>query len=229
MKVGVLLPTFRDQASDAQRVAAVAVDAGLDGLFAYDHIWPIGSPERPAVAPFPLLARLACEYGDVISLGPLVARVGLVGAEVLIGQCRALHHLAPGRVISGLGTGDRQSEPENEAYGIVTQTVDERRSQLRKVASELLADTEVWIGAGSPKTNAIARELGATLNVWNVAASEVSTSALEGPTNWAGNARDDVEVQLDELTAAGATWAIFAPGVDVRRLATWRRRHVEKG
>ena len=42
MKLGVLLPTFRYGADDAFAFAAHAVDAGVDGLFAYDHLWPRG-------------------------------------------------------------------------------------------------------------------------------------------------------------------------------------------
>ena len=58
MKLAVLLPTFRHGASDAFDAAARAVDAGLDGVFAYDHLWPMGSPQRPSLAPFPLLAAI---------------------------------------------------------------------------------------------------------------------------------------------------------------------------
>ena len=59
MKLGVILPTFRDSAEDAFRAAALADERGLDGVFAFDHLWPIGDRERPALAPFPLLAAVA--------------------------------------------------------------------------------------------------------------------------------------------------------------------------
>ena len=54
MNVGVLLPTFRDSAHDALATAAEAASHSLDGVFAYDHLWPMGQPERPALAPFPV-------------------------------------------------------------------------------------------------------------------------------------------------------------------------------
>ncbi len=40
-------------------VAHRALAAGVDGVFCYDHLWPIGQPDRPALAPFPILATLA--------------------------------------------------------------------------------------------------------------------------------------------------------------------------
>ena len=125
LRTGVVLPTFRDTPDAAFEAAAEAVAAGVDGLFCYDHIWPIGQPERPALAPFPILGALAARFasgeppgGGGPFLGTLVARVGLVPNAVLAAQFTALEHLAPGRVIAGLGTGDRLSEEENRAYGI---------------------------------------------------------------------------------------------------------------
>ena len=59
MRTGVVLPTFRDTPDEAFAAAAEAVAAGVDGVFCYDHIWPLGQPQRPALAPFPLLGALA--------------------------------------------------------------------------------------------------------------------------------------------------------------------------
>ncbi len=63
IRAGVVLPTFRDTPDDALAAADSAVAAGIDGLFCYDHIWPMGQPERPALAPFPLLGALAARFG----------------------------------------------------------------------------------------------------------------------------------------------------------------------
>ena len=111
-RAGVVLPTFRDTPEDALAAAESAVAAGIDGLFCYDHLWPLGQPERPALAPFPLLGALAARYGQRRDdsgpyFGTLVARIGLVPSAVLAAEFRALAALAPGRVIAGLGTGDR--------------------------------------------------------------------------------------------------------------------------
>src|SRR5271170_7936087 len=107
MRTGVVLPTFRDRPDAAFAAATAAVTAGVDGVFCYDHIWPIGQRERPALAPFPLLGALATMLGPPSRpgggpyLGTLVARVGLVPTAVLGAQFVALERLAPGRVIAG--------------------------------------------------------------------------------------------------------------------------------
>ena len=62
-----------------------------------------------------------------------MARVGLVPNAVLAAQFVALDGLAPGRVIAGLGTGDRLSEEENRAYGIPFAPAAERRAAMMEL------------------------------------------------------------------------------------------------
>jgi alkanesulfonate monooxygenase SsuD/methylene tetrahydromethanopterin reductase-like flavin-dependent oxidoreductase (luciferase family) len=221
MKVGFLLPVFRETPDDAFAAAQRGATAGVDGVFAYDHLWPMGSPERPALSPFPVLAAVSSRCPSLI-VGPLVARVGLTSADHLIETFRSLELAAPGRVIAAIGTGDKLSATENEAYGIPMQPVAERQAMVEHVANALSGTMPVWIGAGAPATNALAQRVGATLNYW-----QKMPESPTGPWNWAGNPREDLEVQLDELAAAGSTWAVFAPTVDVSRLGTWRRSRGE--
>jgi hypothetical protein len=221
MKVGFLLPVFRWTPDDAFAAAELGEQSGIDGVFAYDHLWPMGSPERPALSPFPILAAVSVRCTSLI-VGPLVARVGLTSDDHLIETFRSLERVAPGRVIAAIGTGDKLSAAENEAYGIAMQPVAERQAMVEHIASALSGAMPVWIGAGVPATNAIAPRVGATLNYW-----QKTPESPTGPWNWAGNPRDDLETQLDELAAAGSTWAVFAPTVDVSRLGRWRRSHGE--
>jgi Luciferase-like monooxygenase len=220
VKIGVLLPTFEVGARHALDVAAAASDAGLDGVFAYDHLWPMGSPSRPALAPFPVLAAVLARH-DII-VGPLVARVGLFGATHLIESLVALDELGPGRVIAALGTGDKLSAAENEAYGLPRYSASARRAMLGDVASALGHRMPVWIGAGASATNDLARSLGATLNLWNATPAAVAAAALEGPVSWAGPVPSDLDATLDALAAAGATWAVLSPHARVEDLASWR-------
>src|SRR5687767_12645108 len=99
--------------------------AGLDGAFVYDHLFPMGQPERPAVPCFPLLGAIAAET-QTIMIGPLVARVGVVPDAVLVNMFSALARIAPGRVIGGVGTGDNKSQKENQLFGLGFGTVGER-------------------------------------------------------------------------------------------------------
>ncbi len=221
MKLGVLLPTFRHGADDAFVFAGQAADAKLDGVFAYDHLWPMGTPTRPSLAPFGLLAAVARRH-DRLSVGPLVARVGLVGTRHLVQQFHTLARLAPGRVIAALGTGDKLSAPENDAYDIPSLSADERRALLTDTARTLQLIVPVWIGAGSDATNNAAREVGATINLWDAAPEKVAHMAKYGPVSWAGPPPENLDATLDGLRDAGATWAVLSPQVDIEQLRTWR-------
>jgi alkanesulfonate monooxygenase SsuD/methylene tetrahydromethanopterin reductase-like flavin-dependent oxidoreductase (luciferase family) len=221
LKLGVLLPTFRDGADEALARADEVAAAGLDGVFAYDHLWPMGSPERPSLAPFALLASIARRQAN-LTVGPLVARVSLVGTEHLVRQFTTLLALAPGRVIAALGTGDHLSEAENVAYGLGTLSADERRALLGDAARALVGTMPVWIGAGGDATNQLARDVDGEVNVWDWEAPRVKEMGLSGPVNWAGPAPSDVATRLDDLERAGATWAVFAPQVSIDDLREWR-------
>ena len=221
MKLGVILPTFRDNALDALAVAAQCEHYGIDGVFAYDHLWPMGSPTRPSLAPFPVLAAVGARHPSLV-VGPLVARVGMVATSHLVGQFRTLAAVAPGRVIAAIGTGDSKSRDELVAYGLDYAGASERRELVAQTARELRGEMPVWIGAGARATDELARELGVTLNVWDTDAATTSTLASSGPVTWAGPAREDLGAWLDQLDTLGVAWAVMAPGVDVARLANWR-------
>ena len=238
MRTGVVLPIFRDRPDAAFAAAAEAVAAGVDGLFCYDHIWPIGQPERPALAPFPILGALATMFdppdgpgpGQGPYLGTLVARIGLVPNAVLAAQFLALERLAPGRVIAGLGTGDRLSEEENRAYGIPFASASERRAEMVELGRDLVeAGLPVWVAGGPAARTEEARAAGAALNVWDAAPALVAERA-RGPdgveVTWAGppsSASPPLSDKLRALHEAGATWAVFGWPVDVEALAAAAR------
>jgi alkanesulfonate monooxygenase SsuD/methylene tetrahydromethanopterin reductase-like flavin-dependent oxidoreductase (luciferase family) len=189
MKLGLLLPTFRENAQAALDVASAAERAGLDGVFAFDHLWPMGSPLRPALAPFPVLAAVASRYPSLY-VGPLVARVGLVATSKLVEQFTTLAALAPGRVIAALGTGDKLSEAEQVAYGLGHRSADERRQLLGDAFDALASLMSVWSGAGATSTNQLARDRGVVINLWGTTPEEVRELARSGPVSWARCVRE---------------------------------------
>ncbi|HSZ35625.1 MAG TPA: hypothetical protein VK773_00930 [Acidimicrobiales bacterium] len=228
IRTGIVLPTFRDTPDEAFAAAAEAVETGVDGLFCYDHIWPMGQPERPALAPFPVLGALAAqlparaeEEGGPF-LGTLVARVGLVPNDVLVSQFIALNELAPERVIAGLGTGDRLSEQENVAYGVPYPTAAERRADMVSLGRELIdAGLIVWVAGGNDRRAEEARAAGAVLNLWDAEAAVVAERRDEIEVTWAGPppaAIPPLGERVRALHDAGATWAIFGWPVDLDEL-----------
>ncbi len=208
-----MLPTFDSSVERSLAVAKEAEEKGLHGAFCYDHLWPMGAPGKPAIEPFPLLGRLSAET-TTLRLGTLVARIGLVADEVLIGEFRTLAALSAGRVVAALGTGDSLSAEENLAYGLEFASAPRRRAALERVATALLAEgIEVWVGAGGPPTNAIARRTGATLNLFDVAAEAVAAEVNKGAVSWSGplpKRLSGATRLLQTLSAAGATWAVVA-------------------
>lgn len=216
MRVGVILPTFAPTAAEALDAAAEAEASGLDGVFAYDHLWPMGQPGRPAISPYPLLGAIAVRTRSVV-IGTLVARVGLVPDEVLLEELLSLDALSGGRLVAAVGTGDAKSAEENRAYGIPVRPAVERRAQLESVLGALVsAGVTAWGGGGSSETNAAIRASGAALNLWSAPVGAVAEAARDGEVTWAGRLPSDGEhaaALLAGLDAAGASWAcVIWPG-----------------
>jgi alkanesulfonate monooxygenase SsuD/methylene tetrahydromethanopterin reductase-like flavin-dependent oxidoreductase (luciferase family) len=222
VKIGVLLPTFRDNTTDALAAADEAERAGLDGAFAFDHLWPIGSPTRPSFAPMPILSAVAART-ERLHVGTLVARMALVGTPTLVERFLTLNSLAPGRVIAGLGTGDELSRAEQIAYDTGYPSAEERWELLADALEALRGHVDIWCGSGLPSTEEVARAHGATLNLWGATVARVRTVGARGPVNWAGPIEGDVAMTLDQLRDAGATWAVASSATPIAELAKWRR------
>lgn len=211
MRVGIVLPTFAASADDALEAAMQAEAAGVHGAFAYDHLWPMGQPGRPALSPFPVLAAAAVRTHR-IALGTLVARVGLKPDAVLLEELLSLAALSGGRLVAGIGAGDSKSAAENLAYGVAFPPASERRARLAAVVRALLgAGVATWVGGGTAATNCVARTTGAVLNLWAVAPDRVAAEAAAGEVSWGGTLpREPSKAAslLGALAGAGATWAV---------------------
>jgi alkanesulfonate monooxygenase SsuD/methylene tetrahydromethanopterin reductase-like flavin-dependent oxidoreductase (luciferase family) len=214
VKVGVTLPQFRDEADSALVAARRAESLGLDGVFCFDHLWPMGQPGRPALSSGPLLGALAAST-STIAIGTLVARIGLLPDDVLVAVLSSLATLSGGRLIAGIGTGDHLSQAENEAYGIAFESAAIRRVRLATVAAAARDEgIPVWIGGGLPKTVALARTLSVAVNLWEGELLQVAELvATELEVTWGGPVGDTVEEatsRLRRVAEAGATWAVCA-------------------
>src|ERR1700709_255030 len=134
MKVGVTLPQFRDEADSPLEAPRRAQSLGIDGVFCFDHLWPICQPGRPALSSVPLLGALAAST-STIAVGTLVARIGLLPDDLLLAVPSSLATLAGGGPRAGTATGDHRSQAENEAYGIPFEPAAVRRVRLATVAA----------------------------------------------------------------------------------------------
>jgi alkanesulfonate monooxygenase SsuD/methylene tetrahydromethanopterin reductase-like flavin-dependent oxidoreductase (luciferase family) len=182
VRVGLTLPSFQ---SDPERVVAVALaaeEAGLDGVFAFDHLFrrrgdAEGAERRPALELMTMTAAVAAATRP-IAVGTLVARATLRPPAMLRAGFDTLARIAPGRIIAGLGGGDAESLAEDTAFGVLpgdpapagagTGATDpgEYRMARLEAAVEALAgrDYPVWVAGVSP---AAVRLAAARANGWN--------------------------------------------------------------
>jgi hypothetical protein len=213
VRIGVTLPTFGEDAAGVIVAAQAAEQVGIHGVFAFDHLWPLGSPSRPSLSLYPMLGAVAASTAT-IRPGSLVARVGLLPDAVVLASMISLRLIAGERLIVGLGTGDDDSAPEHARNGIPFLGARSRRESLCAVCESLLsAGVECWIGAGTAATNDVARSLGAVLNFWGATADRVAREVERGTrVTWGGPLPRDgaaAAAMLAALASAGSEWAIW--------------------
>jgi alkanesulfonate monooxygenase SsuD/methylene tetrahydromethanopterin reductase-like flavin-dependent oxidoreductase (luciferase family) len=175
VRVGVTLPQFREDAEPALAVARRAEEAGLDGVFVFDHMWPLRQPDRPALHSLALLGALAAETA-ALTIGPLVARVGMVPDAVLVHALHGLHRMVAPRLLVTLGTGDSANREENEAYGVPFAPAAERVASLLWCCRSLRElGVPTWVGGRS----AALRRAATSADGWNAWGIDVATFASQ--------------------------------------------------
>ncbi|HEY3830963.1 MAG TPA: LLM class flavin-dependent oxidoreductase [Acidimicrobiia bacterium] len=181
LRLGLTLPSFTRSLDAPLAIASAADDAGLDSVFAYDHMFRIGSDgrQRPAVECFALLAAVARETHRV-AIGSLVIRTSLRPAAVVVAAVRTLDQQAPGRLLIGLGAGDHESRPEHEQFGIPFPPLARRIELLRATRDALAAgapEVPVWIGG---RHHLVRSSIDESCAAWNVWGARVIDFASEG-------------------------------------------------
>jgi alkanesulfonate monooxygenase SsuD/methylene tetrahydromethanopterin reductase-like flavin-dependent oxidoreductase (luciferase family) len=167
IRVGVTLPSFRDTPAPALAVAAAAEAAGLDGVFAYDHLFRRArdGTRRPALELLALMGAVAAETHR-IAVGSLVARATLRPPAVLANGFDTVARIAgTDRLIAAIGAGDEQSREENESFGLDYGTVADRVEAVHATVDATRdRGYPVWVGGGNP----VVRELAAAhADGWN--------------------------------------------------------------
>jgi alkanesulfonate monooxygenase SsuD/methylene tetrahydromethanopterin reductase-like flavin-dependent oxidoreductase (luciferase family) len=203
VKVGLTLPSFQ---SDPERVLAIAravEDAGLDGVFAFDHLFrqrgdATDAERRPALELLTMTAAVAAATSD-IAVGTLVARSTLRPPGMLRAALDTLARIAPGRIIAGLGAGDDESVAEDTAFGVLPGDPSPTGSPAPDLGAYRLARLEATVGATA----------GREYPVWvagrSPAAMRIATRA-DGWNLWGGTPAAfaaAAERVREELRAAG--------------------------
>jgi len=143
VRVGLTLPSFQTDPEKVLAVARAAEDAGLDGVFLFDHLFrrrgdAAGAERRPALELLTMTAAVAAAT-ERISVGTLVARATLRPPGTLRAALDTLARIAPGRIIAGIGAGDDESIAEDTAFGVLP-------------AAATVGSSEVWVASARPAT-----------------------------------------------------------------------------
>jgi alkanesulfonate monooxygenase SsuD/methylene tetrahydromethanopterin reductase-like flavin-dependent oxidoreductase (luciferase family) len=221
MKVGLVAPVFARSPRTALSVAQQADQSGIDGVFSYDHLFPIKSPQRPALSAIPLLAAMAGRT-ERIRVGTLVSRVTLLPLAVLVDSLVTLDEIADHRAIAGIGTGDSLTASENEAYGMAFPKLAERLRLLTEAARQLRErGVTTWIGGRSREVRAIAAAESDGWNSWDGPLDELAAFAAANrggaAATWAGPPPPggDFVGHLSRLAEADIEWAIYGPPANI--------------
>ena len=204
MKLGLVLPVFSDDPRRALDLAARAQGLGYDGVFSADHLFPPMGPSYPSVEAFTILSAVAARQPG-LTVGTLVARVGLRAPGMLAKEAAALDQISSGRAIITLGTGDEVSRGEHEMFGFPHLDVADRRLLLEETAGALRALFEgrtwpegaftpamsgpllpppvapggppIWVGGVSDEMVRIAARVGDGWNGWGIDAPTFGAKA----------------------------------------------------
>jgi alkanesulfonate monooxygenase SsuD/methylene tetrahydromethanopterin reductase-like flavin-dependent oxidoreductase (luciferase family) len=231
VRVALTLPSFVDDPAIPIAIARAADDAGLDGVFVYDHVWRGDPPSRrPAIECVALLGAVAAATTRV-AVGTLVARATLRPAATLAHAFATVQRISRGRCIAGIGSGDSQSRAENEALGLSFGTMTDRIDALHAaVRATRHAAVPVWVGGRVAQI----REIVAIADGWNDWGSDPGRFAREAALvrevapaatlTWGGLARPCEEGagpladRLWPYAERGASWLIVGP-VDASNVA----------
>jgi alkanesulfonate monooxygenase SsuD/methylene tetrahydromethanopterin reductase-like flavin-dependent oxidoreductase (luciferase family) len=182
VRVGLTLPSFQSEPDRVLAVARAAEEAGLDGVFLFDHLFrrrgdAAAAERRPALELLTMTAAVAAATRRP-AVGTLVARATLRPPATLRAAFDTLARIAPGRIIAGLGGGDAESITEDTAFGVLpgdpapagsgTETDDVgayRLERLRATVEELAGrQYPVWVAGVSA---AAVRVAAARADGWN--------------------------------------------------------------
>jgi alkanesulfonate monooxygenase SsuD/methylene tetrahydromethanopterin reductase-like flavin-dependent oxidoreductase (luciferase family) len=233
--VALTAPQFSRNPEPLFAWAAFLEEAGLDGGFLFDHLVPIGDATRPVLEMAGALGALSAAT-STIDIGTLVMRAPLRGEVLSAAVAATAAAVAPGRVVVGLGAGDRLSGEEAERFGMPHGGLDERVGTLRETALRIGAacpDVRVWVGGTHPRVIEVAAQSASGWNGWMLDPGRVEEirSRLPGTheITWGGavitaHAESEVQRLVDQR---GGPRGAIAGTID--EVAAELRRYVAAG
>ena len=115
---------------------------GYDSVWVYDHLAPYWLQPPSSLESWTLLSAIAARTSK-IKIGSLVSNVNLRNPALLAKITSTVDSISGGRLIVGLGVGDRMSIQELRSYGFRFPPLQERIDLLRETIMVLRA---MWTG-----------------------------------------------------------------------------------
>jgi len=219
--VSVTLPQFtRDP--DAVPAAAVRAESlGFDGVFLFDHLFPLDGKDRPIVESFVALGSVVAATHE-IRVGTLVLRAPMRSPQTTARAVLTAQALGGGRIVCGLGAGDSLSRPEFDAYGITFGSAQERLFKvsetieaIRRGESPVTDRVPIWVGGTSRSVQDLAARSADGWNVWAVTTEWLAERRRDAPVagtiSWGGQvllARDETDL-AGAITRRGSTRGVL--------------------
>lgn len=203
-KFGLQLPQDTPNPDRLVEIARECEALGYDSVWAYDHLAPYWLRSGTAIECWTMLSAIAARTSK-IRIGSLVTNVNLRNPALLAKMTSTVDCISGGRLIVGLGSGDRMSAHEMQSYGYHFPSLEQRIGRLRDT---ILILRELWTGEN-------VSVVGNTFEVSN-ALSLPKPKQEPGPPIWIGGKHDMILDIVAELADGWNYWDMNKRELDER-------------
>ncbi len=203
-KFGCQLPQDIPDPEHLIEIAKECESLGYDSVWAYDHLSPYWLRSGRALECWTLLSAVAARTSK-IRVGSLVTNVNLRNPALLAKMTSTVDCISGGRLIVGLGTGDRLSAHEMQTHGYPFPPLDQRIDRLRDTILILRA---MWTGEKVSVK-------GKTIEILN-ALSLPKPKQEAGPPIWIGGKHKMILDVVAELADGWNSWGVDKKELDAR-------------
>ncbi len=186
VKFGLLAPGHIVSFDELHSYIKRAESIGIDGIFFFDHLWPHGHPEKPALDSLIASATVLNNSSTLFS-GPIVLRVTARGVESSFSKLATLYKLYNARFLCSIGAGDKKSLPEDSFISATELTFENRIKALTELTERLKPNIpDLWLGGSGPLIQKLAHELDIGLNVWDKDIDFIKSISNAIKISWSG-------------------------------------------
>ena len=203
-KFGCQLPQHTPNPEHIIEVEKECESLGYDSVWAYDHLSPYWLRSGRALECWTLLSAVAARTSK-IKVGSLVTNVNLRNPALLAKMTSTVDCISGGRLIVGLGTGDRLSAYEMQTHGYHFPSLEHRIDRLKETILILRA---MWTGEKVSVK-------GKTCEISN-ALSLPKPKQKPGPPIWVGGRHKMILDVAVELAQGWNYWGLDKKELDER-------------